>query len=221
VRRVGQEFGLLRAAVTTVRSIAARRDLLSEGDTPTEGVLILDGWAMRYKELDEGRRQILAFLLPGDLCLNLPDVPASHCICALTDLRYGAIPLRRLDERAGSAYLAGMMWRKQLAASAIQLEWIANGGRPAYEATAHLLCELFARAQAAGLAEGNSCEIPATQFDLACALGLTTVHVNRTLQQLRREGLIELRARRLVVLDSRGLREAAQFDRTYLHLAAA
>jgi CRP-like cAMP-binding protein len=212
---------LLRAAVTAVRSVGARRDLLSEGDTPTEGFLIIDGWAVRYKDLDEGRRQILAFLLPGDLCLNLPDVPVSHCICALTNLRYGVIPLARLDDGTASAELAGMMWRKHLAANAIHLEWLANGGRQAYEATAHLLCELFARAQAIGLTEGNSCELPATQFDLACALGLTTVHVNRTLQQLRREGLIELRARRLTVLDSKRLREAAQFDRSYLYFSTA
>jgi CRP-like cAMP-binding protein len=221
VNHTGKELAVLHAAVTKERSIGPRRDLLGEGDAPTEGFLILDGWGLRYKELDEGRRQILAFLLPGDVCLNLPDVPLSHCIGSLTNLRYGAIPLRRLRDAAASSALASALWRKQLAASAIQLEWIANSGRPAYEATAHLLCELFARAQAAGLAQGNCCDFPATQFDLACALGLTSVHINRTLQQLRRNGLIELRARKLCVIDSRGLREAAQFDRTYLHLSAA
>jgi CRP-like cAMP-binding protein len=184
-------------------------------------LVILEGWGMRYKDLDDGRRQILAFLLPGDVCFNLPDVPLSHCICALTTLRYGTIPLRQLEHGQPSSALARAMWRKQLAASAIQLEWLANSGRPAYEATAHLLCELFARAQAAGLAQDNCCEFPVTQFDLACALGLTSVHVNRTLQQLRRDGLIELRARKLCVIDSRGLREAAQFDRTYLQLSVA
>lgn len=221
MNHTGKELAVLHAAVTKERSIGPRRDLLGEGDAPTEGFLILDGWGLRYKELDEGRRQILAFLLPGDVCLNLPDVPLSHCIGSLTNLRYGAIPLRRLRDAAASSALASALWRKQLAASAIQLEWIANSGRPAYEATAHLLCELFARAQAAGLAQGNCCDFPATQFDLACALGLTSVHINRTLQQLRRNGLIELRARKLCVIDSRGLREAAQFDRTYLHLSAA
>jgi CRP-like cAMP-binding protein len=221
VNHTGKELAVLHAAVTKERSIGPRRDLLGEGDAPTEGFLILDGWGLRYKELDEGRRQILAFLLPGDVCLNLPDVPLSHCIGSLTNLRYGAIPLRRLRDAAASSALASALWRKQLAASAIQLEWIANSGRPAYEATAHLLCELFARAQAAGLAQGNCCDFPATQFDLACALGLTSVHINRTLQQLRRNGLIELRARKLCVIDSRGLREAAQFDRTYLQLSVA
>jgi CRP-like cAMP-binding protein len=216
----GKEFAVLHGAVVKERSIEPRRDILSEGDAPMEGFLILEGWGLRYKELDEGRRQILAFLLPGDVCVNFPGVPLSHGIGSLTALRYGAIPLRHLEQRASPA-LAGALWRKQLAASAIQLEWLANGGRPAYEATAHLLCELFARAQAAGLAEGSCCEFPATQFDLACALGLTSVHVNRTLQQLRRDGLIELRGRRLCVTDSKGLREAAQFDRTYLHLSAA
>jgi CRP-like cAMP-binding protein len=211
----------LRAAITAERTLSPRRDLLSEGDLSGDGFLILEGWGMRYKELDEGRRQILAFLLPGDVCFNVPDVPLSHCICALTNLRYGTIPLRQLEHGPSSAALTRAMWRKQLAASAIQHEWLANGGRPAYEATAHLLCELFARAQAAGLAQDNCCEFPVTQFDLACALGLTSVHVNRTLQQLRRDGLIELRARKLCLLDAKGLREVAQFDRTYLHLSAA
>jgi CRP-like cAMP-binding protein len=221
VNRAGKESAVLRAAVVNERSIGPRHDLLSEGDIPTEGFVIFDGWGMRYKELEEGRRQILAFLLPGDLCLNPPDVPLSHCICALTSLRYGVIPLRWLEDATASSALAGALWRKQLAVNAVQLEWLANSGRPAYEATAHLLCELFARAQAAGLAQGNCCDFPPTQFDLACALGLTTVHINRTLQQLRRDGLIELRGRKLCVLDPKGLREAAQFDRTYLQLSAA
>jgi CRP-like cAMP-binding protein len=221
VSRNGKDFAVLHAAATKERNLEPRRDLLSEGDVPSEGYLILEGWGLRYKDLDEGRRQILAFLLPGDLCLNLPDVPMSHCVGSLTNLRYGVIPQRRLGDAAASSALAGTLWRQQLAASAIQLEWLANSGRPAYEATAHLLCELFARAQAAGLASGNCCEFPVTQFDLACALGLTSVHVNRTLQQLRRDGLIELRGRKLCLLDSKGLREAAQFDRTYLHLSAA
>lgn len=219
--RAAEDLARLRSAVTGVRTMGSRRDLLTEDDIPTEAFLILEGWGMRYKELDDGRRQILAFLLPGDLCVNAPDVPLSHCIGTLTKLAFGAIPLQRLEDLAASPELARTMWRKQMAANAIQLEWLANSGRAAYQATAHLLCELFARAQTAGLAEGNTCEFPPTQFDLACALGLTSVHVNRTLQQLRRDGLIELRARKLVVLDSRGLREAAQFDRGYLHLSAA
>jgi CRP-like cAMP-binding protein len=211
--------GLLRTVEAGVRTLAPRRDLLSDDDVPTEAYLILDGWGMRYKELAEGRRQILAFLLPGDLCLNPANHPLGHCVGALTAMRYSAIPLPHLESMmAGSPELIGLVLRKQLAASAVHLEWIANSGRPAYEATAHLLCEIYTRAKAAGLADARSCDFPPTQFDLACALGLTAVHVNRMLQQLRRDGLIELRAKRLAVVNEKGLSAAAQFDRDYLDL---
>jgi CRP-like cAMP-binding protein len=203
-------------------TIGPRQDLLGQHAIASDVYLIVDGWGMRYKDLAEGRRQIMAFLLPGDLCIDAADQPIGHCVGSLTSMRYGRIPLVQLEARkAASPALARAVWRKQLTNSARQLEWIANSGRPAYERTAHLLCEVFARAQAAGLTEGNSCDFPPTQFDLACALGLTAVHVNRTLQQLRAAGLIELRGRKLVVLDFKALEHAAQFDRDYLHLSSA
>jgi CRP-like cAMP-binding protein len=211
------ELELLRSAVTSVRTIGPRQDILADGDTPSDAYLILEGWGVRCKDLAEGRRQVLDFLLPGDFCLNPPDKPVSHCVGSLTWLRYGVIPMAHLEAMMGSSpKFARVAWRKQLAANAVNLVWLANSGRPAYERISHLLCEIFARAQAAGLGDDRSCEFPPTQFDLACALGLTAVHVNRTLQHLRLDGLIELRGKRLVVLDSKGLGEAAQFDRSYL-----
>jgi CRP-like cAMP-binding protein len=111
-----------------------------------------------------------------------------------------------------------LLW-DQLVTAAIQREWTFNlGRRTAFERMAHLLCELFMRLQAAGLTGDRSCSFPLTQADLADALGLSAVHVNRTLQELRADGLIVLRGKELLVTDLDRLQEAAQFDANYLHL---
>ena len=103
--------------------------------------------------------------------------------------------------------------------SAIQREWVLNlGQRSALERIAHLLCELFTRVQAVGLAVQNRCEMPLTQSDLAETTGLSAVHVNRTLQELRSQGLIVLRDRDLTILNFEELRAVAGFNPNYLHL---
>ena len=103
--------------------------------------------------------------------------------------------------------------------AALQHERVVSlGRRAAIERMAHLLCELHARLRMVGLADEKSFPLPLTQADLGEALGLSSVHVNRTLQELRGAGLIALRDRRLTILDDRGLRAVALFDPTYLHL---
>lgn len=102
---------------------------------------------------------------------------------------------------------------------AIQREWTLNlGQRTAYERLSHLMVEMFLRLQTVGLTNGNACDFPLTQVDLADATGLTAVHVNRTLQELRKDGLIELQSRRLVIPDMRALKGVAMFNDNYLHL---
>ena len=101
----------------------------------------------------------------------------------------------------------------------MQREWTTNvGQRTAYERLAHLFCELFVRLRTVGLTDGKSCDFPPTQLDLADATGLTSVHVNRTIQELRRDGLIELHNRRLTIPDLRALMNACMFNANYLHL---
>jgi CRP-like cAMP-binding protein len=107
----------------------------------------------------------------------------------------------------------------ELVTVAIQREWTLNvGQRTAYERIAHLLCELYLRLRTVGLTDGTSCHFPLTQVDLADATGLTAVHVNRTLQELRRDGLIELQSKTLTIPDLNALRQVALFNDNYLHL---
>lgn len=205
------------------RRIHAGADLVSMGERPIQVFAILEGWAMRYKMLRDGRRQIVAFLIPGDLCdpfcflLHRQD----HSIAAMTDLHVGEISRDIMEALVLSRpELAKAMWVNALVAASIQREWCVNiGKRIAFERLSHLLCELFHRLSAVGLVTGNSCTLPLTQYDLADATGLTAIHVNRTLQELRRLGLIELRRRQLIIPDLERLQQAAEFDPAYLHPA--
>jgi CRP-like cAMP-binding protein len=191
------------------------------GERPIHVFAILEGWAMRYKMLRDGRRQIVAFLIPGDLCdpfcflLHRQD----HSIGAMTELHIGEITRDVMEEMVISRPdIAKAMWVSALVAASIQREWCVNiGKRIAFERLSHLLCELFHRLSHVGLVSGNQCALPITQYDLADATGLTAIHVNRTLQELRRLGLIELRRRQLIIPDLDRLQQVAEFDPAYLH----
>ena len=204
-----------------IRETEPRRDLVREGESPRTMLLILEGWASCYKQQRDGRRQITSFLLPGDFAdAGLILGETDHSIGAVNRVRYAEIDEEDLEALAGDPYeLARAAWRHALVAAAINREWIVNiGRRTAYQRIAHLLCELVTRLRAAGLFEGGSCDWPPTQDDLADATGLTSVHVNRTLQLLRREGLIDLQRRRLIVPDLAALMRVGLFTSNYLHL---
>jgi CRP-like cAMP-binding protein len=214
----------LADALGPARTIAARADIIEEGDDPRAVNIILDGWACRYRQLRDGRRQVVSFLLPGDPCdphVFLLD-RMDHAIGAITPVVLAQIPGRTLQDLAArSPALDDAFMRETLATAAIQREWsVSLGRRSAIERLAHLFCELHARLDAVGLADGASCPLPLTQTDLADALGQTSVHINRTLRDLRGQGLITVRGRRLTVHDPGGLAELAHFDPTYLHFTA-
>jgi CRP-like cAMP-binding protein len=206
----------------TSRVIAPRRDLIREGENPKYVHLILDGWACRHKTLSDGRRQIVAFFLPGDFCdLNVYVLrQMDHSIGAITRLSVADISRDEMDRLTASCpRVTQALWWEALVNTAIQREWTLNvGQRTAYERIAHLLTELFLRLRAVELTNGTSCDFPLTQNDLADATGLTAVHVNRTLQELRRDGLIQLEHRRLTIPDMQQLMDAAMFNPNYLHL---
>lgn len=211
---------LLATAVTSRRAVSPRCDMVRQGETPTGIYLILEGWAIRCRQLPDGTRQILAVLLPGDVCIDPPERALNHAIVAVTPVRYGVIPYPEFGPAAATPPdLMAALWRRQLEMSSIQLEWLANSGRSAYERIAHFLCETFSRAKDCGLTTGDECEFPLTQQDIAEVTGLTSVHVNRTLQQLRRDGLIALHGRKLVMNDRRRLGQVALFKPAYLHFA--
>lgn len=216
-----------RAALDSVSRNAVheaqpRRDIIREGDDPKVVRLILSGWACRYKGLPDGRRQIVGFFIPGDFCdLNVYILKEmDHTIGAITRVQYAAIPpedMNRLTETRPRIVQA--LWWHELVNAAIQREWLLNiGQRSAYERIGHLLVEMYLRLRSVGLAENGSCDFPITQNDLAEATGLTPVHVNRTLQELRRDGLIELAHKRLTIPDLDKLMGASMFNPNYLHL---
>jgi CRP-like cAMP-binding protein len=205
-----------------IESIRADQDIVREGDSPSRSCVLLEGYAATYKVTPSGKRQIVAFHIPGDI----PDLQSTQLdvldtsLGTLTPVKVGFIWHDAINDVARRHFpVAQALWRATLIDAAIFREWVVNvGRREAVNALAHLLCEFVVRMRAVGLAHDNECELPQTQAELGDALGITTVHVNRTLMELRAAGLIRLRGARLTVLDWDGLMEVGEIDRTYLHM---
>jgi CRP-like cAMP-binding protein len=199
----------------------AGQDLVSEGERPERVHIVLSGWLCRYKTLEDGRRQIVNLVLPGELCDSHAYLLSrmDHSIGTLTPVVYSEIERERFDElTASDQTLAEALWCGALADNSIQREWVLNiGRRVALERVAHLLCEIVERLRPVGLWDGKSCAFPITQMDLADATGLSVVHLNRTLQELRASGLIILRERLLTIHDLDALKNTGLFDPNYLH----
>lgn len=210
--------------LTTQRTRTCRKgeDIISEGEDPRTVFLILEGWACRYKMLEDGRRQILALFLPGDLCdlhvyiLDRMD----HSIAALTPVRFSVIPPKEFDEICDAHPRAAraLLWDTLVTAS-IQREWLVSvGQRSAVEALAHLICEVHHRMRLVGLADATArCDFPLTQHDLADIFGLTQPHISRIVAELNATGLVTLRRRQLTVHNRTKLAEFALFNPHYLH----
>ena len=219
----GDRQALRMATDSPVRSVMPRRDFAREGDTPTCVHLIVEGWAARHKILPDGRRQIVALLIPGDICdLNIQLLSQrDHSLVAITPLKLIEIPFGTMNQLiADSPRIAEALRLDALIVAATSHEWTLNvGQRSAYERIAHLMSEMAYRLERAGLGEGERIEWPLTQVDLADTTGLTPVHVNRTLQLLRADGLIILTHRMLTIPDRPRLKRAGMFNSNYLHLA--
>ncbi|HEY0112510.1 MAG TPA: Crp/Fnr family transcriptional regulator [Allosphingosinicella sp.] len=203
------------------RDMEARRNVIREGDRPDHVHLIVAGWAARYKLLPSGARQIVAFLIPGDFCdLHVTLLgEMDHSIVTLTKAKVAFIPRGRMEEMTDRPALAKALWWATLVDEAVLRAWVVNiGRRGAFEAIGHLLCELYVRMRNVGLAADRSFEMPLTQEELADALGLTTVHVNRTLQRMRADGLIVLKGGTLAIPDYERLQDASGFNPNYLHI---
>ena len=204
------------------RTVAPRRDLIREGEKPNYVHLMLDGWACRYKTLPDGRRQIVAFFVPGDFCdLNVYILKQmEHSIGAITRLAVADISRDEMDYlTTNHPRITQALWWESLVQQAIQREWTLNlGQRSAYERIGHLLVEVYLRLKTVGLTWNGTCDFPLTQVDIADATGLTPVHVNRTLQELRRDELIELERKQLNIPDLHRLMDVAMFNANYLHL---
>jgi CRP-like cAMP-binding protein len=212
----------LESAVASVRQIETDEDLIEEGDRPEFVHVVLEGFACRYKLLGDGSRQIMAWLVPGDFCdLHIAILgEMDHNIGTLSSSKIALIrPDAVVQLTQTSASLSKALWWASLVDEAILREWLVGmGRRPADRQIAHLFCELLARMQAVGRAPANVLKMPVTQAQLADSVGLTTVHVNRTVQQLRELGLITWRHKALTIIDVDGLQAFSGFDPNYLHL---
>ena len=193
-------------------------------NAPASCVVVLSGMVCSYALLPEGRRTILAVHIQGDFC-DLEDLalPSRNHLCALTPVSIALVSRADLLAVMGQEPgLAQAIWRRTLADGLIRRQWmISLARRDAYSRTAHLICELLARYEAVGHAQDDSFDLALTQEHMADALGLSIVHVNRVMQRLRADRLIETPNRRIRVLDRSRLEVVADFDPAYLYPAAA
>ncbi len=216
-----QDRAALDRLTMVTRPVVRGQHLIREGDDPTHVFLILEGWAQRYKILPDGKRQIVAFLMPGDLCDTHVFIleKMDHSISMMSEGQVVSIPandmLAIIENHPRIAQ--ALLWCT-LVDEGILREWLVNiGAREAYSRIAHLFCELYIRAGAVAREGNGDFFMPLTQTDVGEALGLTSVHVNRTIKALKRSGLVDAAKNRLLMLDFEGPKDAARFDSAYLH----
>ncbi len=201
--------------------IEPHRDIVSPGELTDSSCLIVTGMAARFGQLRDGHRQITAIHIAGDMCdlysLMLPKVEwAVQALSAPTTIvRVSHSELRNLARSFPA--IAEAFWRDCVADGAVLSQWLVNvGRRDARVRAAHLFCELGIRIEKAGLGSRVSFDLPVVQSQLADALGMTPVHMNRVMRALRAEGLIVVRGRRIEIPDWKAIIEAAGFDDGYL-----
>jgi CRP-like cAMP-binding protein len=212
----------LATIISKPRVVPAREDIVCEGEKPQDVRLIVEGFACRYKLMPNGRRSIMAYLLPGDFCdLNVTMLNRmDHSVTSLTPCSVVDIPHALIHEIMETRpQIARALWWAVLADEAILREWLVNmGQRSAEKQLAHLFCELRLRLSIVGLGRENTFKLPLTQEELGHTLGISTVHVNRVLQHLRSVGLIRLLDKTVLIPDVAKLEEFAEFDPEYLNL---
>ena len=205
----------------TRRSFGKDAYIVREGQEPTDCSLLLKGFAFRQKLLRDGGRQIISFHIPSEFVDLQNGVlgMADHNVQSLNRCELAMIPQQALVEVVNTRPTVRLaLWVDTLIDASIFREWVVNvGRRDSRSRLAHLLCELAFRLERIGADKGGAFDFPLTQEQLADATGLTAVHTNRTLQSLRRDGLLQLTSGNLSVLDWEGLREAGDFDELYLH----
>ncbi|WP_449234180.1 Crp/Fnr family transcriptional regulator [Azospirillum doebereinerae] len=208
----------------TVRQ-PARSDLLQQGERYRDVRVMREGWAIRHKALPDGRRQVVNFVLPGDIIGMYSTLfeSADHSVTTLTAVEVACFPPERIVELFQSfpRLAAALAWSGAREEAIVAERLLSLGRRTALERTAHLIVELLRRLSTVNLVENGHFTLPVTQEILADALGLSIVHINRTLRRLRDSGLIELNGQRITVNDVRQLASVGQFDELYLHLIRA
>jgi CRP-like cAMP-binding protein len=219
-----EDRAALRELNGYTRDVQRGEDVLKVGDHPTEAVAVLSGLLQRYTISPQGNRQIHSFYLPTDTpCLETLHIDfMDNSLSAAAPSRVVFVPhadLYRVMDM--NPKVLALIWRETLVQAAVFREWLMrNSQKLAHAQMAHFFCEMMTRAKAAGVAQDHTCDLPITQEDLGDALGMTTVHVNRTLMILRSGGMVEFKGGKLTILDWDRLVETAEFDPSYLHLRA-
>ncbi len=212
----------IRSLPSEVVEVGEDSIVIRHGQELHHSILLLSGWLVRAKDLTGGERQIAELHVPGDFAdlhgFTLKRL--DHDLVALTRARIALVPHERLkDLTERYPHLARLYWLMTNIDASIQREWtLSLGQRPAIARMAHLFCELNLRLGIPGLAHNNSYDLPMTQVELGQCLGLTSVHINRTLQELRRRGVLDLEGGRLRIHDLEALMSIAEFDAAYLYL---
>lgn len=220
VRLTKREQACLDAMQAKVRNISVGTEIVRDGEPYTQAYIVKRGWAIRFKSLSDGRRQILNFALPGDLVglfAALFDV-ADHSVAALTDLEVHSVePTSLVTMFATCPRLgAAVAWAAGREESILAEQVVRIGRRSAYERMAHIVIELLHRLRLVGAADHCSFELPLTQEILADTLGLSVVHVNRILRRLRDDGLLRIKGDRVAIDDLDRLMQIAEFSPHYL-----
>ena len=217
-----EEEEALRGLVAQVRRAPPDQTLVEEGQPLDQSLLLIEGWLGRTKDRRSGRRQIAELHVPGDFAdlhgFTLKRL--DHSIMSLSDCVIAEIPHERLERMTvDHPRLARIYWFLTNVDAAIHRQWtISLGGSSSIARMAHLFCEMFVRLEVVGKTHGDSYDFPLTQEELAMCLGLTPVHVNRTLQELRRKNLIQFESRQVRIPDFDALAAVAEFSPCYLYL---
>lgn len=212
----------IREAVSETRRLRADEIFVRSGQELNSSTLLLSGWMARSKDLPSGERQVTELHIAGDFAdlhgFTLKRL--DHDVTTLSECVVAIVPHERLLRVTNDfPHLARVYWFCTNVDAAIHREWaLSLGQRSALSRMANLFCELYMRLRLVGRTTGNGYEFPLTQRELSECLGLTVVHANRTLQELRRRGLVEFENRFVKILDRRGLEGVAEFDPTYLYL---
>jgi len=212
----------MRSRVGSAGTFRAGSDLVRERDRPDRSTLLVSGFSVRYRVLKQGQRQITAIHMPGDF-VDLHSFllkEMDHSVGALTECGVVTFPHKDLAEITEEyPHLTRLLWLTTLLDGAIHREWLVGmGRRTSSQQIAHLVCELYERLKVVGLAQNLEFRLPITQTQLGDMLGMSPVHVNRVLQELRAEELFSWDNQRILIFEWERLAQRAEFDPRYLHL---
>jgi CRP-like cAMP-binding protein len=217
-----REIHIVEGLSADINTIGIGEDILRQGDKPSTVTLMLHGLACRYKLTEDGNRQIVGVMVPGDLCdvhafiLNEMD----HSVAALTEVKVTHVSREKLIKVFDNEpRITRALWWSTLVDEGTLREWIVNvATRSSYERLAHLLSELCMRLRTVGLADATECIINLRQQDLGDAVGVGRSHASVSMMRLKDEGILDFARGAIRVLDVNRLFEAGQFNQHYLHL---